>query len=319
MFACPTEDQLLRYARRPDNESDLVGMLAHVESCASCRQRLENLARATPRNSTVAVLPEEPRPEADEPVRAIALGGENPIPVVPESIEPSGSIDHRAPAKGTSPVANEDRRPIDPFATVPGRDNPDGPPGERFERSQTARPFVPGYEIIDRLGEGGMGVVYKARQLGLNRLVALKMIREDRQLRKDYLARFLYEAEAVARLRHPNIIQIYDIGEAGGLPFVALELLEGGSLQDRLAGNPQAGEHAAELMVPIARAVHVAHLAGIIHRDLKPSNVLVTAEGVPKISDFGLAKGIDRDSVVHPLWCGGGHPQLHGTRAGQGQ
>ena len=156
-------------------------------------------------------------------------------------------------------------------------------------------PTIPGYDILQRLGEGGMGVVYKARHRGLKRLVALKMIRGGSQARADHLARFRVEAEAVARLRHPNIIQIYDIGEAAGLPFVALELLDGGGLDDRLAGTPQPGNQAAELMVTLARAVHVAHQAGIVHRDLKPTNVLYTSDGVPKITDFGLAKRIDSD------------------------
>ena len=140
-----------------------------------------------------------------------------------------------------------------------------------------------------------MGVVYKARHRGLKRLVALKMIRGGSQARADHLSRFRVEAEAVARLRHPNIIQIYDIGEAAGLPFVALELLDGGGLDDRLAGTPQPANQAAELMVTLARAVHVAHQAGIVHRDLKPTNVLYTSDGVPKITDFGLAKRIDSD------------------------
>ena len=111
----------------------------------------------------------------------------------------------------------------------------------------------------------------------------------------DHLSRFRVEAEAVARLRHPNIIQIYDIGEAEGLPFVALELLDGGGLNDRLAGNPQAARPSAELMITLARAVHVAHLADIVHRDLKPTNVLYSTDGLPKITDFGLAKRIDSD------------------------
>ena len=140
-----------------------------------------------------------------------------------------------------------------------------------------------------------MGVVYKANHQGLKRLVALKMIRSGGQARADLVARFRTEAEAVARIRHPNILQIYDIGEANGLPFVALELLEGGSLGDRLAGAPQPARQAAELVMMLARAVHVAHEAGIVHRDLKPSNVLYAFDGIPKITDFGLAKRIDSD------------------------
>ncbi len=156
-------------------------------------------------------------------------------------------------------------------------------------------PLIPGYDILKRLGEGGMGVVYKARHHGLKRLVALKMIRGGSQARADLLSRFRVEAEAVAQLRHPNIIQIYDINEVAGSPFVALELLEGGSLDVRLAGTPQPGNQAAELLVTLSRAVHVAHQAGIVHRDLKPTNVLYTSDGVPKITDFGLAKRIDSD------------------------
>ncbi len=157
-------------------------------------------------------------------------------------------------------------------------------------------PAVSGYDILDLLGEGGMGVVYKARHHGLHRLVALKMIRGGAQARADHHSRFRIEAEAVARLRHPNILQIYDVGEAAGLPFVALELLDGGGLDDRLAGNPQPSRQAAELLITLARAVHVAHQAGIVHRDLKPTNVLYTSDGVPKITDFGLAKRIDSDA-----------------------
>ncbi len=121
------------------------------------------------------------------------------------------------------------------------------------------------------------------------------MIRGGSHARSDHFTRFRIEAESVARLRHPNIIQIYDIGEADGLPFVALELLDGGSLGDRLRGDPQPGRRGAELMITLARAVQVAHDAGIIHRDLKPGNVLYTSDGELKITDFGLAKRVDSD------------------------
>ena len=152
---------------------------------------------------------------------------------------------------------------------------------------------VPGFEILVELGRGGMGVVYKARQERLKRLVALKMIRDDWHGNREHLARFDTEAEAVARLDHPNIVRIYEIGRAGWAPYVAFELLEGGTLKERLAGTTQPFRESAELLAALARGVHAAHVARILHRDLKPSNVLFDHAGIPKIADFGLAKRLE--------------------------
>jgi eukaryotic-like serine/threonine-protein kinase len=152
---------------------------------------------------------------------------------------------------------------------------------------------IDGFEIISELGRGGMGVVYKARDLRLKRLVALKVIRYDRHQNEADFIRFQIEAEALARLVHPNILGIYEIGKTNGVPFVALELLEGGSLKDRLAGTPQPVRDAATLLSTLAHSLHAAHLANILHRDLKPSNILFDSKGVPKIADFGLAKRLD--------------------------
>jgi hypothetical protein len=149
---------------------------------------------------------------------------------------------------------------------------------------------VSGYEVLGELGRGGMGVVYRARQTNLNRLVALKMILAGAHAGADDRQRFLAEAEAVARLQHPNIVQIYETGEAGGHPFFSLEYCPGGSLAAKLAGTPQPPPPAARLVEVLARTVQAAHAAGVVHRDLNPANVLLAADGTPKITDFGLAK-----------------------------
>jgi eukaryotic-like serine/threonine-protein kinase len=142
-----------------------------------------------------------------------------------------------------------------------------------------------------------MGVVYKARQQGLNRIVALKMILAGASASPQDLSRFRAEAEAVAQLAHSNIVQIYEIGEQGGCPFLALEYVGGGSLAQHLDGTPVAPKQAAETVLALARAVHHAHERGIVHRDLKPANVLLHADGTPKIADFGLAKRADSNQV----------------------
>jgi WD40 repeat protein/serine/threonine protein kinase len=177
-----------------------------------------------------------------------------------------------------------------------------------------APPLVPGYEIIEEVGRGGMGVVYKARQLSLNRAVALKMILSGPHAGQTERERFRREAEAVATLQNPHIVQIFEIGEANGHLYLALEFVEGGSLAQRLGGTPWSPREAAELVELLARAVKYAHDNGIIHRDLKPGNILLGTDrthheerkdgesvpraahtrlaqfSLPKITDFGLAK-----------------------------
>jgi WD40 repeat protein len=141
-----------------------------------------------------------------------------------------------------------------------------------------------------------MGVVYQARQLSLDRVVALKMIRSGDLASPHDLSRFRREAEAVARLKHPNIVQIYEVNEGDGRPYFSLEYVEGGSLAQKVKGIPQPPRAAAELVEVLARAVHAAHQRGIIHRDLKPANVLLTGDGAPKITDFGIAKRLDLEA-----------------------
>jgi hypothetical protein len=142
-----------------------------------------------------------------------------------------------------------------------------------------AQAAMPGYELLGELGRGGMGVVYKARQSRLKREVALKMLLGGPHAAPAQLARFRTEAEAVARLQHPNIVQIYEIGEHNGLPYFSLEYVAGGTLADRLDGTPLPARDAVALVETLARAMHYAHERGIIHRDLKPANVLLARGG----------------------------------------
>jgi WD40 repeat protein/tRNA A-37 threonylcarbamoyl transferase component Bud32 len=152
---------------------------------------------------------------------------------------------------------------------------------------------VPGYEVLGELGRGGMGVVYKARQQSLKRLVALKMILAGAHAAPEQVARFRAEAEAVARMQHPHIVQVYEIGEYAGRSFISLEYCPGGSLAERFQGQPQPGRKAAVLVQTLAGAVQHAHAHGIIHRDLKPANVLLAENDTVKVSDFGLAKQLE--------------------------
>jgi serine/threonine-protein kinase len=157
----------------------------------------------------------------------------------------------------------------------------------------TVLPQVPHHEVEQLLGRGGMGAVYRARHLSLNRPVALKMLLTGLYATRTEVKRFQREAEAVARLRHPNIVQVYEIGDVDGRPYFTMEFVEGGNLAQQIQGVPQPPRTAAALVATLADAVQVAHASGIVHRDLKPSNILLTADRTPKLTDFGLASRQD--------------------------
>jgi serine/threonine protein kinase len=209
--------------------------------------------------------------------------------------------------------------------------------------SAADRPAVPGYEILSELGRGGMGVVYKAQQVALKRTVALKMILAGAHAPPEQRARFRSEAEAVARLQHPHIVQIYEVGEHQGLPFFSLEYVDGGSLAKHLTGTPQPPHPAARLVEMLARAMQHAHERGIVHRDLKPANILLMSGGLvsggvvsgewsdptnqdspltihqPKITDFGLAKHLEEAAGVTGSGTVMGTPSYMAPEQARGQ
>jgi tetratricopeptide (TPR) repeat protein len=172
-------------------------------------------------------------------------------------------------------------------------------PGEGDHVPQPGGPFVArGFRILGELGRGGMGTVYKASQVRLKRIVAIKVLRADAYADDAAAARFQAEAEAAARFQHPNIIQLFEVGEHEGMGYLVLEYAAGGGLDRRLKETLQDPHSSAGLIETLSRAIHFAHARGIIHRDLKPANVLLTEEGVPKIADFGLAKLLEREDAL---------------------
>jgi eukaryotic-like serine/threonine-protein kinase len=238
---------------------------------------------------------------------------------------PSASGGNRRQEGEATPVSEAvgGRAPVTRVVTALAREGPGGlptlPAPSEYRKEDGSR-FLsesgpPGFDILGKLGEGGMGVVYQARQTALNRVVALKMIRGQSRPDSQQLARFHREAESVARLQHPNIVQVFETGEHEGQPYFAMEFVPGGSLQQKIAGTPQPVREAARLVLTLALAMQHAHDQDVIHRDLKPANILLLSGGVvsgkeehgtqptthhspltahqPKITDFGLAKQLD--------------------------
>ncbi len=196
---------------------------------------------------------------------------------------------------------------------------------QRAERRTVKEPFelptISGYDVEAVIGRGGMGVVFKARHLKLNRLVALKMLLAGAYADAEELERFQREAEAVAALRHPNIVQVHDAGECGGRPYFTMEYVEGGSLAETLARGScerASPRQAAALLATLALAVHSAHQGGIVHRDLKPANILLTHDGTPKISDFGLARRLDGETVLTRTGAAVGTPSYMAPEQARG-
>jgi tRNA A-37 threonylcarbamoyl transferase component Bud32 len=277
-------DELLEDLLEEKLDTDCIAAIsAHVETCINCQERLKRLTRESIHYMKWGYFGNSLSAPWLTPAHE-----DRGFPPIHETVTPWFK---KALRKWPGTAA---RRTLEAVpATEPG---PFLSRAEIRGRELDIRfPEIEGYEFLAELGHGGMGVVYKARQQRLNRFVAVKMIRSGSLARPEDLARFRIEAETVANLCHANIIEIFDVGENGGLPYVALELLEGGSLDATLAGTRQPEADSAQLVATLARAIHVAHQAGIIHRDLKPSNVLFSADGTPKITDFGIAKRLEED------------------------
>ena len=228
----------------------------HVAGCADCQRALEELTRDSHFDAAPSAV--RPDPEVSDFLRRM--------------IERRPSSVHR-PAVSPGLTINDPR----PAAPAP-------------------RPSIDGFDILEELGQGGMGVVYRAREVRLGRIVALKMLLPGGHASPEALARFRGEAETVARLQHPHIVQIHSVGDQRGRPFFVMEYIAGGSLAARLDGTPWPAREAAALVEAIARGVEAMHRLGVIHRDLKPGNVLIAADGTPKLGDFGLAKDLAGDS-----------------------
>jgi eukaryotic-like serine/threonine-protein kinase len=181
------------------------------------------------------------------------------------------------------------RRANDPTLAPRIVDSGDPMPGSHIR-------YFGDYEIVEEIARGGMGVVYKARQLSLNRTVALKMVLAGEWATPEARLRLRAEAEAAANLQHPNIVAIHEVGEHEGQQYFSMDFVDGKNLAELVRGNPLSAERAASYVKTIAETIHFAHQRGILHRDLKPQNVLIDADDRPRITDFGLAKRVETDS-----------------------
>jgi serine/threonine protein kinase len=277
---CPSDETLAAFILGDLPENILDTIREHQEACSRCELRarqlddridpvIDNIRRTVAQKiaSNGPSAADELKPDAVPEIREWACVADNDLP--------SGR---------------------DPRLVALNTDWPDGSRGPLAgEPASVKQPSLPDYEIGESLlGRGSMGIVFKARHRRLDRVVALKMIAGKSEQAAEL---FQIEARAVAHLQHPNIVQIFDIGNNDGQPFLALEFVEGGSLDQRIAGQPQPPRIAAELVRTLALAADYAHRQGIVHCDLKPSNILINLDGIPKIADFGVARWLESEKL----------------------
>ena len=259
VLGCPDREMLIDFDLGRLSARDLDAVARHISSCSPCEQSLHALHGQPNEDSVIGRLKQFLRraPFPDEVIDALTASSA-------ETVQ------------------------LDAFTSTLGAWSAEG--------DHRALEAINKYELLGKIGQGGMGVVYRARQVALNRIVALKMILAGHHANAQTIARFLREGKAVARLRHPNIVQVYELGESEGLPYYTMELVEGRNLKERLADGPFEPREAAELVRTLAAAAEYAHREGVLHRDLKPANILLAEDGTPRITDFGLAKWLDAES-----------------------
>jgi eukaryotic-like serine/threonine-protein kinase len=285
MTHCPSDETLAQLLADALKTSERDAIAGHIEACALCQGKLAHLTEIVAAEKWRRVEHSAASSEAEDEI-VWRLKASRRMSA-PSATDPSDVT-----------LANFTQRDLAALAAI-----------------DSQWPAVPGYEIIGVLGRGGMAIVFKARHLALQRIVALKMLRKGARAGEKELIRFRAEADVIARLQHPNIVQIYGVGEVAGRPYFALEYVAGGNLAQHLNGTPQSPRQAAQFVEVLARAVQAAHASGVVHRDLKPANILlisdphgatgaldvtldsiaVAADGgilkaFPKIADFGVAK-----------------------------